>query len=129
MTVRGSLKLAPHFFGPYKILAKVGPEAYRLPLPSGSQIHDVFHISLLWKYLRPKSQATPTLPPISGDSIVIPTPELILERLIIQKGKYHPKTKVLVKWIGAPAERMRRGKIYGIFLNCILSLSLWTRII
>ena len=104
VTFRGSLKLAPRFFGPYEILAKVGPVGYRLVLPSGSQIHDVFHVSLLRKYLGPKPQATPTFPPISSDSTVIPTPELILDRQIIQKGKYRPKTKVLVRWIDAPTE-------------------------
>ena len=104
MTFCGSLKLAPRFFGPYEILAKVGPVAYRLALPSGSQIHDVFHVSLLQQDLGHKPQATPTLPLISGDSTVLPAPELILDLRIIQKGKYRPKTEVLVKWIGAPTE-------------------------
>ena len=79
VTFRGSLKLASRFFGPFMILAKVGPVAYRLTLPYGSQIHDIFHVSLLRKYLVPKPQATPTLPLISGDSIVLPTPKLILD--------------------------------------------------
>ena len=104
VTFHGLLKLAPHFFGPYEILAKVGPVSYRLALPSGSQIHDIFHVSLLRKYLGPKLQATPTLPPISGHSTVPPAPEIILDRRVIQKGKYRPKTEVLVKWIGAPTE-------------------------
>ena len=96
--------------------------AYRLALPSSSQIHDVFHVSLLRKYLGPKPQATPTLPPIFGDSTVLPAPELILDRRIIQKGKYRPKMEVLVKWIGAPAEDAtwknlwRFSKVYPKFI-------------
>ena len=100
---RGSLKLAPRFFGPYKILARVGPVAYRLQLPDGSQIHDVFHVSLLKKRVG-SVHSSPTLPPTSDDFTILPQPEAILDTHIIRKGKYRPKTEILVKWAGAPKE-------------------------
>ncbi|XP_024955833.2 uncharacterized protein LOC112498625 [Citrus sinensis] len=103
MVFRGSLKLAPQFFGPYKILARVGPVAYRLQLPNGSQIHDVFHVSLLKKRVG-SVPSSPTLPPTSGDFTILPQPEAILDTRIIRKGKYRPKTEILVKWAGAPKE-------------------------
>jgi hypothetical protein len=39
-------KLAPCFVGPYPVISRVGPAAYRLELPeSMSDIHNVFHVS------------------------------------------------------------------------------------
>ena len=46
-------KLAPRYIGPFEILEKVNPVAYRLALPPRlSQVHNVFHISMLRKYIR-----------------------------------------------------------------------------
>ncbi|GJW36302.1 putative reverse transcriptase domain-containing protein [Tanacetum coccineum] len=50
-------KLAPRFVGPFKIIKKVGPVAYRLDLPEELDgVHDTFHVSNLKKCL-----ADPTL--------------------------------------------------------------------
>ena len=45
-------KLSPRYIGPYEIIKRVGPVAYRLALPSDlARLHDVFHISMLRKYI------------------------------------------------------------------------------
>jgi len=45
-------KLAPRFIGPFEILQKIGPVAYRLALPPSLQgIPNVFHVSNLRKYM------------------------------------------------------------------------------
>jgi hypothetical protein len=39
-------KLAPRFTGPFRILERVGPLAYRFDLPENfSGVHNVFHVS------------------------------------------------------------------------------------
>ncbi|GKE95266.1 putative reverse transcriptase domain-containing protein [Tanacetum coccineum] len=50
-------KLAPRFIGPFEIVEKVGPVAYRLDLPEElNGVNDTFHVSNRKKYL-----AYPTL--------------------------------------------------------------------
>ncbi|GJZ71639.1 putative reverse transcriptase domain-containing protein, partial [Tanacetum coccineum] len=45
-------KLAPRFVGPFEIIEKVGPVAYRLELPEElNGVHDTFHVSNLKKCL------------------------------------------------------------------------------
>ncbi|XP_050909097.1 uncharacterized protein LOC127122863 [Lathyrus oleraceus] len=47
-----SKKLTPRFIGPYQISGRVGPVSYRVALPPNlSNLHDVFHVSQLQKYV------------------------------------------------------------------------------
>jgi hypothetical protein len=44
-------KLAPRFCGPFEILDRVRPVAYKLALPPTMKAHNVFHVSLLKRYI------------------------------------------------------------------------------
>ena len=44
-------KLAPRYYGPFKILSRVGSVESRMALPSNLKVHNFFHISILKKYV------------------------------------------------------------------------------
>ena len=49
-------KLNPQFIGPVEILERISNVSYRLALPpSMSGVHDVFHVSMLCKYVHDPS--------------------------------------------------------------------------
>ncbi|GJY01114.1 putative reverse transcriptase domain-containing protein [Tanacetum coccineum] len=53
-------KLAPRYIGPFEILERIGPVAYRLRLPKElSGVHDTFHVSNLKKCLADASLHVP----------------------------------------------------------------------
>jgi hypothetical protein len=44
-------KLAARFYAPFEILNRIGPIAYMLAFPASMNVHNVFHVSLLKKYV------------------------------------------------------------------------------
>ena len=44
-------KLAPRYCGPFEILSRMGQVAYQLALLPNLKVHNVFHISVLKKYV------------------------------------------------------------------------------
>ena len=91
---RATGKLAPRYTRSFKILEKIGTVAYRLELPIGTRLHDIFHVGLLKPFHGTPPSATPALPPIVNGR-ALPTPERILHSQL-RRGVWH----VLVQWAG-----------------------------
>jgi len=96
---RANQKLAFKFFGPFSVIGKVGPVAYRLKLPPSSTIHDVLHVSQLKKAISADTQVSPLIPDIDA---ALQFPEQILSKRLVSKS-VHPVQQALIKWSGWPA--------------------------
>jgi hypothetical protein len=44
-------KVVAKFYCPFEILDRIGPTAYMLALPASMNVNNVFHVSLLKKYV------------------------------------------------------------------------------
>ena len=54
-------KLNPRYIGRFEIVERIGPVVYRLDLPEEfSRVHNVFHISMLRKYIPDPSHVLET---------------------------------------------------------------------
>lgn len=77
ITNKSNTKLAPRFYGPFQMVERIGPVAYRLRLPPKARIHDVFHVVFLKKHQGPVPEHIVALPPVVHGRAV-PTPEKVV---------------------------------------------------
>ena len=91
-------KLDPRFIGPFEILKRIGPLAYRLALPPEiEKIHNVFHVSQLRKYIPDPSHVLSYSPlQLQEDLSYTVEPVQVLDRKEKQlRNKAIPLVKVL----------------------------------
>eukprot|EP00253_Pinus_taeda_P001534 PITA_01534 len=94
----GCAKLAPRYYGPFQILARIGPVAYQLALPSHIRVHNVFHVSILKKYVYdPKHVIQWRDIQVEPEGEVLVEPLNILDRREVQLRK-RVITQVKVQW-------------------------------
>lgn len=98
---RANQKLAFKFFGPFKVLARVGMMAYTLELPPTSAVHPMFHVSQLKKAVLPGTIVSSQFP------TDIELPHVLVAILKHQPAPDDGSTgkQVLVQWSGSQGGR------------------------
>jgi len=104
LSLPGSKKTQPKYIGPFPVIERVGPLAYRLELPTKYRIHPVFHVSLLKPFESSDtfdhSQSLRPLPDLSqGPDVYLV--ERVLDRRV-RKVKRRSVVEYLIKWQGYP---------------------------
>jgi len=93
-----SKKLTPRFIGPYQILRKIGPVAYQICLPPFlSNLHNVFHVSQLRKYISDLSHVIrPDTLQLKNNLTFDAMPIQILDKKVKElRGRQIPLVKVI----------------------------------
>jgi hypothetical protein len=97
LELRGRGKLGTKFIGPYQVVERIGEVAYRLQLPAGARLHDVFHVGLLEPFHGTPPHVPPVLPQTQHGRVVI-QPDVVL-KCRLARGR----RELLVRWKNAPA--------------------------
>jgi transposase InsO family protein len=96
-TRRPSAKLDHRRHGPFRIIRRISPHAYRLELHDSMQVHPVFHVSLLEPAAQDPlpGQRQPPPPPVEIDG----EQEWFVDS-ILDSRMYRRRLQYLVKWTG-----------------------------
>jgi hypothetical protein len=97
MDIKGRNNLGPHFFEPFQVLARVGEVAYKLKLPEGACLHNVFHVGVLKRYRGSPPDAPGSLPTVHHGRACL-TPASVLHSRLARDI-----LELLVHWSGQPA--------------------------
>jgi hypothetical protein len=96
-------KLKPKFYGPYRIIRRIGEVAYKLDLMEGSKIHNIFHISCFKKVMGQQINISEELPPFDEEGQLELVPEEVLEQRE-HRLRSRVSKEFLVRWRGLPLE-------------------------
>jgi len=101
LSLHNSLKLHSKFYGPFRVMEKVGKTAYRLLLPDDCQLHPVFHVSQLKKHIGPQVVPSQDLPLIDDQGNIKVAPLTLLERRMIPRNN-EPVVQWKIQWTNLP---------------------------
>ena len=76
---KGAKNLKPRFYGPYKVVKKVGEVTYELELQEESKIHNVFHVSNLKKTVGQHIAPSTELLALDDEGLLVLIPKRIIQ--------------------------------------------------
>jgi hypothetical protein len=88
-----SLKLTTKYYGPFRVLEKVGDVTYKIQLPSTADIHPIFHVSQLKKHLGTRAVPQDNLPLVTSDGYIKTEPLEVLDTRAIPH-----KDEIITQW-------------------------------
>lgn len=103
VSLRRNLKLSAKYYGPYRVLERIGSVAYKIELPDSSRVHPIFHVSLLKKCIGRKHVPVADLPATreDGEFNVLPA-AVVASRMVTRSQQQVPQ--FLVMWVNSSAE-------------------------
>ena len=85
-------KLGPCYAGLFQVIEHIGQVAYRMQLPEGSRLHNVFQVGLLKPFHGDPPASTPPMPPVHDGRVVV-TPARVRRARLCQGVR-----DILVEW-------------------------------
>jgi len=82
-------KLSPKYYGPYKVLQKIGTMAYKLELLASTWVHPVFHVSCLKKVIGENLLVQTVFPELDEEGKIIFGPKVVM----------NTRTRQLYNWL------------------------------
>lgn len=98
---RTNQKLSFRYYGPFKVLVKVGAVAYKLLLPDDCKIHPVVHISQLKRHIPASVVVEDDISAFPDDPTADAQPVHFLDYRMVKKGA-SCLSQIKVQWSGLP---------------------------
>ena len=105
LSIHKHLKLHSKYYGPFRVLQKIGNVSYKILLPDECKLHHTFHISQLKKHIGPQAIPNAKLPLLNANGTILLEPEKLLERTLIPQTQGNIDVLVVrrkIKWSNLP---------------------------
>jgi len=103
VALRKHQKLGMRYFGPFRVMEKIGAVAYRLQLPDSAKIHPVFHVALLKPFHGQVTQLYFPLPLSSSELGPMLNPLKVLDVRVLKRLETEV-SQVLIQWEASEAK-------------------------